>query len=429
VVAYLALVLWASGQVDEATRVAERGLASAKLISHVPTLYFVHVYRCVGGAVRRNPEAIRADAEALETFASSGIPYAQPFSTFFWGWINASRGERALGIDAMRKGNDLSRDQALLIFSPLRETLLAEAEAEAGEIDVALNRLDVACAEVERTGQRWYEADMHRVRAEVLLKRDHANMAAAEEGFLRAIAIARQQKAGSFELRAALALAKLFQSTGRAADAHAVLAPALEGFSPTPELPEIAEAQTFLVALAEMDEVKNAAAARRRRLKLQTSYGQAMLQARGQHSPETQQAFERARELAGGDDDPLQRFSTYYGLWVGGLARSEKSTLTEAAEALLKEAEARPDSAEASIANRVYGTTCWVTSGDFATACEHYERSLYLYRPERDREHAYRFAWDSGVATKIYLSLALWALGEPDRARAVLTRHWRSPPR
>ena len=66
---------------------------------------------------------------------------------------------------------------------------------------------------------------------------------------LTAIAIAQQQKAKSFELQAALSLAKLYQSTGRAAEAHAVLAPALEGFSPTPEFPEIAEAHALLATL------------------------------------------------------------------------------------------------------------------------------------------------------------------------------------
>jgi predicted ATPase len=90
----------------------------------------------------------------------------------------------------------------------------------------------------------------HRIRGEILLKRDPANTAPAEEAFLAAIAIAQQQKARSFELRAALSLAKLYQSTGRPADAHAVLAPALEGFSPALEFPEIAKAQTLLAVLA-----------------------------------------------------------------------------------------------------------------------------------------------------------------------------------
>ena len=90
---------------------------------------------------------------------------------------------------------------------------------------------------------------MHRLRGEILLKRDPANTALAEDAFLTAIAIAQQQKARSFELRAALDLARLYNSTSRSADAHAVLASALKGFSPTPEFPEIAEAQTLLAAL------------------------------------------------------------------------------------------------------------------------------------------------------------------------------------
>jgi predicted ATPase len=95
-----------------------------------------------------------------------------------------------------------------------------------GEIEAALASIDQAVALTERTGQRWNEADTHRARGEILLKRDPANTAPAEEAYLTAIAVARQQKARSFGLRAALSLAKLYQSTGRAADAHAVLAPA-----------------------------------------------------------------------------------------------------------------------------------------------------------------------------------------------------------
>jgi len=92
------------------------------------------------------------------------------------------------------------------------------------------------------------DAFVHRLRGEILL-RDAANTAPADDAFITAIAIALQQKARSFELRAALDLARLYDSTGHSADAHALLASALRGFSPTPEFPEIAEAQTLLAAL------------------------------------------------------------------------------------------------------------------------------------------------------------------------------------
>jgi tetratricopeptide (TPR) repeat protein len=112
---------------------------------------------------------------------------------------------------------------------------------------------------------------------------------------LSAIAVAQQQKARSFQLHAALSLARLYQSTDRLVEAHDVLGHALEGFSPTPEFPEIAEAQKLLVALAGDEQVKTTLAARERRLKLQTQYGQAMMWHRGFAADETRAPL---RELA-----------------------------------------------------------------------------------------------------------------------------------
>ena len=141
------------------------------------------------------------------------------------------------------------REQGVGNFIPLAATALAEGEVEASEIEAALATIDRVIADSEHTGQRWFIAESHRIRGNILLKRDLANTAPAEEAFLTAIAIAQQQKARGFELRAVLALAKLYQSANRAADAHAVLAPALADFSPTPEFPEIAEAQMLLATL------------------------------------------------------------------------------------------------------------------------------------------------------------------------------------
>ena len=109
------------------------------------------------------------------------------------------------------------------------------------------------------------------------MKADPANPARAEEAYLAAIAIARGQGARTFGLQAGLKLAKLYQSTGRPVEAQGALAPALEGFSPTPEMPEIAEAQALLAALAETDEVRAEVAQRHRLTQLQVSYGNAMI--------------------------------------------------------------------------------------------------------------------------------------------------------
>jgi len=89
---------------------------------------------------------------------------------------------------------------------------------------------------------------MHRIRAEILLKRDPADTGDAEQSLHAAIA--QSHKARSFELRAALSLAKLYRAADREADAHTALAPAVEGFPPTQQLPELTYAQTLLAPLS-----------------------------------------------------------------------------------------------------------------------------------------------------------------------------------
>jgi predicted ATPase len=162
---------------------------------------------------------------------------------FFEGWAIVAAGETMGGLEYMRRGVDLLREQNVLFFDGLLKVALAEAEAAAGDPGHAVVILDEALATVDRTGYRAFEAELHRVRGEILLKREPAH---GELALKTAIAVARRQGARSFELRAALSLAQLYQTTARPFEAHVILAPALEGFALTPEMPEIAEAQALL---------------------------------------------------------------------------------------------------------------------------------------------------------------------------------------
>jgi predicted ATPase len=127
---------------------------------------------------------------------------------------------------------------------------MSQTEVRAGHPERALADLDDALATAERLGFRTFEAELHRARGELMLGRDADSPELAERPFKTAIAVAREQGARSFELRAALSLARLYRSTARPAEARAVLAPALEGLSPTPEMPEIAEAMLLSARLA-----------------------------------------------------------------------------------------------------------------------------------------------------------------------------------
>jgi tetratricopeptide (TPR) repeat protein len=255
----------------------------------------------------------------------------------------------------------------------------------------------------------------------MVLKRDPADPAPAQEALQAAITVAKQQGTRSFELRAALALAKLYQSTGRSADAYAALAPAVEGFAPTPEMPEIAEAQTLMGVLSQAEEVRAEATQRRRMTQLQVAYGNALIAARGHGAAETTEAFAKARESASGETDAPERLAADYGLWVGSHARGDLPSMRAHATAFLSDVEARPDSPEAGVAHRAAGLTCWF-AGEYREARDHLERALALFQPGRDDDLAFRFGQDQGVAAMAYLAIASWPIGEVDRAISLIDR-------
>jgi predicted ATPase len=180
-----------------------------------------------GDRARAAPNALELARLARE----HDLPLFRAFGVFLEGLVIAATGAIGSGLEGMRRGAELLREQNVLWFDGLLKIALAEAETRAGNSDRAVVILDEALAAADRTGNRAFEAELQRARGEILLNRDPANPAPAEDALLNAIAIAKQQGTRSFELRAALSLVKLYQSTARPADAHAVLAPALEGFS------------------------------------------------------------------------------------------------------------------------------------------------------------------------------------------------------
>jgi predicted ATPase len=127
---------------------------------------------------------------------------------------------------------------------------LAANEAEAGRLESAIEIVGEALATSARIGHHSFDVELHRLRGEVLAKSEPADPASATEAFQTALAVAKQQGARSFGLRAALSLAKLYQLADRPAEAYDTLSLALKGFSPTPDMPEIAEAQALMKHLA-----------------------------------------------------------------------------------------------------------------------------------------------------------------------------------
>jgi predicted ATPase len=248
---YMALVIWPLGDVERARQFADQAASQAAKSGNVQTLAYVNYHLCLFEALRGDRErAAPVATVVLDLARERAMPIWESAGRVFHGWANWLVGDQQMELAEMRRGIERWRELGQAFHRPYLGALLAEAEASAGNLDIAIGELDRFLAEAQSTGERWSDPELHRVRGELLIKRNPANTAPAEEAFLTAIAVAQQQKARSFELRAALSLAKLYQSTGRAADVHTVLAPALEDFSPTREFPEIAEAQALLAAVA-----------------------------------------------------------------------------------------------------------------------------------------------------------------------------------
>jgi predicted ATPase len=246
---YLAVTNWLLGDVGDTRARMEQGIARAIETNHVTTQVNVYQWTATFEILSGDFDAARRAAQAVVELAREHglLSYAA------WGalpnaYARARFGDREASVAEFREALKAFSDHGYKNNVPLYQGLLAELEAEGKDAEAALARIDDALALASETGERWTDAFLQRIRGEILLKRDPANTAPAEDAFLTAIAVAQQQKARSFELRAALDLARLYNSTSGSAAAHALLASALKGFTPTPEFPEIAEAQTLLTA-------------------------------------------------------------------------------------------------------------------------------------------------------------------------------------
>jgi tetratricopeptide (TPR) repeat protein len=162
-----------------------------------------------------------------------------------------------------------------------------------------------------------------------------------------------------------------------------------------------------------------ASASANQRLKLQTDLGRALMWSRGFGAEESRAAFIRTRELAAVTDNATERFTTYFGLWVGHLVRGELRLARQIAETFLREAERGARTTECGVGRALLGHTCFF-QGDFIEAQANFVEALSIYDPKRDREAMLRFDRDIGAIARAYLAHAKWQLGEVGPARALI---------
>ena len=239
---FLALVLWPIGQIDRARRLAAEAVRSSgekRALSQANALVHKAVFDGLCGGPLQQTETILALALARD----HTMPLYVAAGTYLTGLAKWRAGDREAGLAEMRRGWTLLHENDCYLCEPFWGMQVAVANAAAGRTDTGLEILRELIATTEQSGQHWLDAELHRVRGELLLRRDPTNVGEAEGAFKRALEIARGQRTKAFELRSAFGLAHLFINSGREAAGSDVLTRALIDLDTGQDLPEIEQAK------------------------------------------------------------------------------------------------------------------------------------------------------------------------------------------
>ena len=241
----LGMTLWPLGMIHRAAECAEQAVERAVESRQIATLAFAHGYKALFEMMRQDVSRAGEHATALLALASEhAMPQWFAIGTFAQGWARWHAGECVYGEKGMADAMALFKEQRIRFPVPLCAVLFAAIEAHSGRIDVALATLDDTLAEVERSGQHHFTAEIHRQQGELLMRL--LRIEQGEAALKRAIETARLQAARTFELRASTRLARLWRDQGKPARARELLAPIRGSFTEDFDMREVREACDLL---------------------------------------------------------------------------------------------------------------------------------------------------------------------------------------
>jgi predicted ATPase len=245
----LEIVLFCLGYPDQALTRSSAAIAEARRLAHPPSLAPSLAFGARLLALVGDDGALGERADQLIAVATEqGFPHWRSQGTIYRGWVTVKNGDVTEGISLLRGGSSAYRATGAELWMPHDIALLAGACEIAGQIEEALTLLDDALQIVERTGERWLEAELNRHKGQLMLRQGHFE--AAEELYRKALSIAVKQEAKLWELRAAVSLARLRRDRGRRAEAHGLLAPIYGWFTEGFDTQDLKEAKALLDELA-----------------------------------------------------------------------------------------------------------------------------------------------------------------------------------
>ena len=260
---YVAGTLGLLGYPDQALARAEMAHDLAQELAHPFSAVFARLWTTRVHILRGDIQAATEQADAMIGLATEqGFNLLVAHATILRGWTWAMQGQVEEGIGEIRQGLEAWQAMGAGVDQPFFLALLAEVYGQAGQPDAGLRVATDALALVEQQGERNYEAELHRLKGELLLNADCGMRKVAkpptadavaenaewtpEACFHKALDIARHQEAKSWELRAATSLARLWQSQDKHQDAYDLLAPVYGWFSEGFDTADLQEAKALL---------------------------------------------------------------------------------------------------------------------------------------------------------------------------------------
>jgi len=245
-----AYTLWLLGYPEQALEWNEESVSLARAISHPHSLAYTLTLSALLHLMCRDRQAAQEQAEeAIALSTEHGFALWLAWATVGRGRALAEQGRAKEGIDQIHQGLSDSRATGAEMFYPYNLTLLAEVQGKAGQkVEERLTILAEALELVEKTEERYWEAEIYRLKGELLLKDEVGRMSelSPEDNFHKAIGVARQQEGKSLELRATVSLARLWQSQGKGEEARQMLADIYGWFTEGFDTVDLQEAKVLL---------------------------------------------------------------------------------------------------------------------------------------------------------------------------------------
>ena len=251
VLCYRSMALWTLGYPDAALADTNNALCDARAMGQAATLMFALLIGSFTHILCGNYAAANAETDEVVALASEkGAFLWKAFGMSLQGCLLALTGKAADAVNRITAGIAEFRSTGATCFVPLYLAYLTRAYAELSQSDDARRCIDEAMQAIETSKERWCEAEVYRTAGEIALMPPEPDAAKAQAYFQHALTVARKQTAKSWELRAAMSMARLWRDQGKRQQAHDLLAPVYGWFTEGFDTLDLKEARAVLDALA-----------------------------------------------------------------------------------------------------------------------------------------------------------------------------------